>query len=200
LGTLGLPRGPVASVQIVTAQLFWTGRKHPDCRLLFDGPTIRHIVRVEGNDDDLLRTWTHESLHARLPYDTDAADEAARHRGFEEGLVEGLARTVVRDAAGLHPLERSYAYYVAAYETLASALGIDPMLLWRRLWRFPTGRVRAVFASEVENALSAAAKPPLAAGQRRRLAAVADRLFASSRRDYPVSRDAMLAVWRTAIG
>jgi hypothetical protein len=127
------------------------------------------------------------------------SDEARLHCGYEEGMVEGLARFVVRDAAGLRPLERSYAYYVAAYETLASLIGVEVTAVWRRLWRFPAGQARQAFVDEIAAALRASSQEPFTADQRRRLAGAADQLFATTRRDYPVARDAMLALWRMAL-
>jgi len=126
LAALGLPRGLVVAVEIHEVIALWSGRKVPDCRLLFNGPALRHMLYQERNPDDILRSWVHESLHGRLPFHAEAATEARLHTGYEEGMVEGLARYVVRDMAGLRPLERSYRFYVAAFEALASLLGTPP--------------------------------------------------------------------------
>jgi hypothetical protein len=129
LDAMGLPRGPVAGVEIHEVIALWSGRNLPDCRLLLNGSALRHMLHREGNSDDVLRTWVHESLHARQPFHPGAASDALLHEGYEEGLVEGLARYVVRDMAGLRPLERSYGFYVVAYEALAGLLGTQPVAL-----------------------------------------------------------------------
>jgi hypothetical protein len=199
LNALGLPRGPIAGIEIEDVQQFWTGSKRPDCRLLLSGPALRHIVRVERNGTDLLRTWTHESIHGRQAYGPAAVGEARLYEGYEEGMVEGLARHVVRDTMGLQPLERSYAYYVAAYEALAELAGIGPEMIWRALWRFPSGAVREHFADVVSTVHREVTGVVLTARQRGRLVAVADRLFSNERRDTLPEKNAMLATWKIAL-
>jgi hypothetical protein len=197
--SLGLPRGTVLGVRIEASLRFSAGRKHPDCWLVINGRVMRDIVRVHGDGDDFLRTWVHESLHARQPYSPNAANEARLYQGYEEGMVEGLARLIVRDRAGLRPLERSYTFYVAAYEAVATVAGVRADTLWRALWLFPAGEVRAAFVDAVDTARREASGRLLTMEQRSRLRAVADRLFATSRRDELPARDVMLALWRIAL-
>jgi hypothetical protein len=152
-----------------------------------------------GNADDLVRTWTHESLHARQPFDLGAPEEVRLFQGYEEGLVELLARLVVRDMYGLHPLERSYEYYVAAYETLAQVAQVSADALCRSLWLCPTGSVRRNFVDSLDSTRHERIGLLLSIGQRARLRAAADQVFATSRRGDVPGRDAMLAMWRIAL-
>jgi hypothetical protein len=202
LNAAGLPRGPIRGVRIEAAFRFTAGRKDPDCWVVFNGHVMRDIVRVRNAADDFWRTWVHESIHGRRPSAAGAAGEARLALGIEEGLVEGLARLVVRDMAGMLISERSYAYYVAAYETLAAAIGVNAAAIWRALWPEPTGGVRAAFAGVVDRVRHQVGIAPLRPVQSARLRAVADRAFATSRRDTPTSaatRDAMLDLWRIAL-
>lgn len=195
----GLPRGPVLSVAIVPGLPLWAGRKLPSCHLFLSGERMREMVRVRHESDDVIRTWVHESLHARQPYSPAAETEIRPYQGYEEGMVEGLARLVTRDLAGMHPLELSYAYYVAAYEGLADAVGVDVEVVWRSLWLYRTGEVRAVFADVVDQLRRQAGRQPLTEAQRTRVLGAGDTLFASTRRLSPPARGAAAALWRVAL-
>jgi hypothetical protein len=76
-----------------------------------------------------MRTSAAERLRGSSP----ARGAASMWRGFEEGMVEGLARSVTGTAAGITVADPSYVYYVEAYRALARVAGIDAERLWRAL-------------------------------------------------------------------
>jgi hypothetical protein len=200
LAALGLPRGPVRDVRVEPSVGLSAGRKQPDCSLVFAAQVMREIVRVQRQPDDFFRTWVHESLHARQPYSSHAAIEYRQHRGYEEGMVEGLARLATRDKAGMRPLELSYAFYVGAYRTLAVVVGTDVERLWRGLWAYRTGEVRVAFGRVVDAAVQAATGRPMTPPQYARLQTAADRLFGTPRSGDRPNESALVALWRAALG
>ena len=197
LDALGLPRGPVAEIQIAAFGRNWLGRKHPDCRLMLDGHVMRQAVRALGRPDEVFRTWIHESLHGRQPYVVDPGSEQRRVPGYEEGMVEGLARIVTREKAAIRIVESSYDYYVRAYEALGAVVGVDAEQFWRELWRYPTGEVRSAMFDVADRVWQRAAGHRLTAAQRRRLQGVADQMFGPSRASVraPDAGD-LRAAWR----
>jgi hypothetical protein len=114
-------------------------------------------------------------------------------------MVEALARLVVRDKAGLRPLGLSYAYYVAAYRTLATAAGVDVEALLRTLWQHRTGEVRAAFVDTLDTVRLHATGQRLAAARRGHVQAVADQLFATARVNWQPAEDEMDRLWRMAL-
>src|SRR6266516_4581185 len=176
---LELPRGPTREVRVEATGRGWIARKDPVCDLIFDGVALKTIVRDIGRPDDAFRTWIHESLHARKPFATESDVEQRRFRGFEEGLVEALARLATRDKAGMTITAVSYQYYVESYRALADVLSTDLEGLLRRLWQFPAGRVREVFVGIVDDERQAHRVSVMSMLQRTRLQAVADILFSS---------------------
>ena len=197
LRALGLPRGVVREVRIESAGWGWVGRKHPDCSLVLDGEAIQDLIRLYDQPDTVFRTWVHESLHARQRHAVSPDTESRSVRGYEEGLVEGLARRITRDKAGMNPLEPSYDYYVQAYRCLARLLGDDVEQLWRELWRFPTGQVRLEFVGVVLGRLRRISGYAMTAIQRSRLQVVADRFFSTSRLWDQPDEGTMIQVWRS---
>lgn len=197
LEALGLPRGPVRGVSVESVGRGWAGRKYPDCRLVFDAEVLRAMLRTH-QPDDLFRTWIHESLHGRQRYSPRASDEIRRFQGFEEGMVEGLARTVARDKAGMHLLGLSYDWYVVVYQSLATVVGVAPELLWRQLWQSRAGEVRLAFPAVVDTHWSQRTGQPLTAAQLGRIQAMADVLFASARKDDQPERSSLDTRWRIA--
>lgn len=113
-------------------------------------------------------------------------------RGYEEGLVEGLAQLVMRERAGMSPLDVSYPYYVAAYRAVAAVMGIDLEALWRALWVYPTGGVRREFVDVIDRMRSHALGQAMTQRQRDRLQALADRAFASGLSGAAAPEQAML--------
>jgi hypothetical protein len=196
LAAVGLPRGPVREVRIESSRANLAGQKLPDSSLILFGERLRDFVRERGQGDTTFRTWVHESLHARQPYAVRAASEYRQYRGYEEGMVEGLARLVTRVQAGMNPLEVSYGYYVTAYHALASILTVPVEPLWRELWQRPTGEVRAGFVPAVDAAHLAGTGRPLTSVERARLLGVADTLFRSDRSGDLPDESVMGIVWR----
>jgi hypothetical protein len=114
-----------------------------------DAFLIDRCVRADGAPDDVVRTWLHESIHARRPFAPTYRDESRLAAGYEEGPAEGLARRIMRAQPGMQTIEHAYGRYVAAYETLAARLPCAPDLLWRHLWQSPAGAVRHAFPGVV---------------------------------------------------
>jgi hypothetical protein len=199
LVAVGLPRGPVAAVQVVDADSRWLGQKTPECVLQLAGDGLHQLVRQYGEPDRFFRTWVHESLHARQPYAPRAAIEQRQTRGYEEGMVEGLARLVLVGKARIPHAGGSYEYYVTAYTTLARILIVDVEILWRELWRHRTGEVREVFAETVDQLRFLAAGVRLSDSDRGRLLAVADTVFGSDRARARPEPSLLEALWRTVL-
>lgn len=202
LRACGLPRGPVLEVRIEDG-FGPQGRKRLDCSLLLGGVSMRRVVREDRRPDSTFRTWVHESLHARQAYATDVYWEYRAHRGFEEGMVEGLARLITREKAGLDPSDTSYAYYVAAYRALARAGDLDVEELWRALWQHPTGMVRGNFVGTIEMLRRSGTGESLTTAQNVRLQGIADLVFGSDRVDFTAdepTEGTLTSLWRAAFG
>jgi hypothetical protein len=137
-------------------------------------------------------------MHARCPYAAGASSDYARHRGYEEGLAEGLARQVTHRLAGILPVRPSYEYYVVAYRALSRVLGLDVEQLWRALWVYPAGRVRDEFGRTVRAAVRQTSGQTLSSDETARLQGVADQLFQPSRVNLIPNEDALIALWRAA--
>ncbi len=184
LSALGLPRGHVREVRIESVGRGWLGRKTSECDLVFDAELFASGLRTQRKPDELFRTWVHESLHGRQAFAPTVISEAHHWRGYEEGLVEGLAQVATKRKAAMEILESSYPYYVAAYEALAAVLAVEPEGLWRALWASPAGTVRrafgvAVAGLRVERRISA-----LTQVQSRDLRTLADQMFGTMRAAY----------------
>lgn len=147
LAALRFPRGPVAGIEFSRLSISQSGQKLPDCRIMLAGIALESALSEE-RVDGFFGTWVHESIHARQPYAHGASTEYRQYRGFEEGLVEGLTRHVL-ERAGIAPRTGAFSYYVVVYEQMAHVLGIDTVELWRRLWKYPTGTISAVFVDVV---------------------------------------------------
>lgn len=172
----GLPRGrQVRGPYVEPIGRGWAGRKAPDCRLLIDTDAFRDLDRVE-RADSLLKTWIHESIHGRQPYSPGFSEEWRLHRGFEEGLAEGLARIIASELE-LVPILASYNSYVAAYQTLADALDVPVEDLFRSLWEFAVGQVATGFLTGVDDVIARHERNALSPFQRIRLFARARSVF-----------------------
>lgn len=175
----------------------WAGRKAQDCRLLLDTGAFRDIDGVR-RADSLLKTWIHESIHGRQPYSSGFAAEWRTHRGFEEGMVEGLAR-IIANALMLQPVLASYNYYVAAYDALAIVLNVPVEGLWRRLAAYPAGEVASGFITSVEDMIARHHRSPLTPFQRVRLIVRARNVFGSPNGVQLPDEDILLRGWREVL-
>jgi hypothetical protein len=110
LEVLGLPRGPVRAVLVEASSRGWAGRKLPDCAIVLDALVLHSNLRLVNRPDSVIRTWLHESVHARQPYGPEAIRANRGFRGYEEGLAEGLARLVVNDIAGFQASGGTFDY------------------------------------------------------------------------------------------
>jgi hypothetical protein len=199
LGAIGLPRGPIRAVRIEQAGSRWFGRKHPDCTLFVAGDGLRFMIHVRAQPDSMWRTWVHESIHARQAYSPRAGDEYRLTPGYEEGLVEGLTQITTRDHAGIAIVAGRFDYYVQAYRTLIRALELEVNDVWRALWQYPAGEVRAALLTTVERIRRGSGGPDLTASHRRRLTAIADQLFGVARARGEPDERAMMALWEVAL-
>jgi hypothetical protein len=181
LRAVRLPRGTVVGVEVRPVGRLWLGRKEPTCYLHFDADLLRRAVRDQRAPDDVFKTWVHESIHGRQPFALGDAAQHRRTRGYEEGIVEGLARVVTRDRAGMSIADAAYDYYVTAYQSLADVLDAPVEHVWRRLWTHPLGGVRAAFVEEAGAVLADSSGQRLTAAQRIRLLGLGDQAFSSGR-------------------
>jgi hypothetical protein len=195
LDLLKLPRGPGAIVQIGHYGRGWIGRVALDGGIRLDAEQVRHFVFEERQPDRIFHTWVHESLHARAPAAATRGAEAERWKGYEEGLVEGLARLVTASAAGVKLTGTSYEFYVASYRALASAVGVDVENLWRELWSAKPGEVRAHFSAMVDLVRQRHGAAALDGDQRRRLGLVGDRVMATERANDDPSEIVLARLW-----
>jgi hypothetical protein len=199
LAALGLPRGPIRGVRVESAGRGWIGLKHPDCTLLMDGLRVQRLVQSLQDCDRVFHTWVHESLHGRRLYVDSLAVEQRRHRGYEEGMVEGLARIVTGEKAGMKPGMVSFDYYVQAYAALARACAIGVEALWRALWQFPAGAVRAEFGDALTRSFRQAHGRALTPTQRAALWSLADQHFDSDRLARVPNDVLLTASWKVAL-
>ena len=152
----GLPRGDIAGVYVLADDedpeiVNNYGYKHPGCWIVISRRLLQRVLAGKIDTDKILHTWIHESLHARRPFVESA--EYGYAPGFEEGVVDWLARQLIHKLTGWkNPDRHPYDGYVYAMEGLARALGIEPEQFMRRLWKQPTGAVSAeVFAAVREH-------------------------------------------------
>ncbi len=196
LRALALPRGVIARIEVADFGRGWAGRKLADCHLLFDRSVLARRLDAARYPDDTLRTWTHESLHARQSFTGEYARFAATTSGYEEGLAEALARLVLRAGNDMHIRDESYAYFTGAYRALAVAVGVEEEALLRNLWRAAPGDVRAVFVDTVDDSRRAAGSPPFTTAERGRLQAIGDTLFATNRAALASDVRMLIQTWR----
>ena len=199
LDAAGLPRGPHVKGPFVTATGHgWAGRKAPDCSLFIDPETFRDLPD-EDRPDSLFKTWVHESLHGRQPYSPGFAAEWRAYRGFEEGMVEGLARQLVVDGLGMRPVLASYSSYVDAYRALSDALGAPSGELWTALWELPAGELSEGFVPTVGTVLDRVGATSLSSRQQIGLFARARTVFASANAVRPPDGTMLVNLWREAL-
>lgn len=153
------------------------------------------MVAALHDFDRFFSTWIHESIHARQPYSSDAGEEYQQHRGFEEGLVEGLTRYMLQQA-GIPPVEGSFSFYVAAYEQLASTLDVQAVDLWRSLWEHPAGTVRDSFVDVIDNFYQQKVGIRLVHSQRLRIFITATGLFSRRQNPRTFNKDEIHEIWK----
>jgi hypothetical protein len=180
LEALALPRDPASAIRLVGEGRTWLARVTLDGSILIEAERLRYYLRL-GMADRVAHAWVHESIHARRASSFGRSAESAAWTGYEEGLAEGLARTVTEWKAGISVPDRSYEYFVQAYQGLARAGGFEAERLWRLLWRHRPGEVRRHFARAVDDARREVGAALLSPKQHSRLVAVADRVFAAGR-------------------
>lgn len=176
------------------------GAKFPSCLLVLSGNYARSMFEIHNRPDSIFRTWIHESLHARQPFTAEEfLAEADEFKGYEEGLVEGLARIVVREKAAMETVDLAYDRYVRAYRTLAGILGTPPEHLWRELWAAGNGHVRAAFPAAIAGQLRSTRGQPLTAGAAAEMHQAADLLFATGRENEDLTDSQMERIWRSVL-
>lgn len=180
LAAAGLPPGQINGPIIDQVGRGWYGRKAHDCTLIIDIRTLNFLPEKD-RPDSTLRTWIHESLHARHPYSAGFDREWREQRGFEEGVVEGLTRLIVVESLALLPVITSYHFYVGAYRALAEVLEVDVEQLWRSLWNYPAGDVSTMLLPIVERILRERGRAPLTPAQYARFSGLAVRHFTTDR-------------------
>lgn len=192
----GLPRGRTRGFRIISLGNGVRGRKTPDCWIEISENHVAEMLEPRWTPDGIFKSWVHESLHARQPYAALELRNAEypAFEGYEEGLVEGLARWIIRDQAGMAYVP-AYESYVRAYEVLSFVLGVSAEALWRLLWRYRFGTVRAAFPREVSriwyNLTGRWATEE-------RLQNAADAIFAFHGRMPPYSEADLTAHWKEA--
>lgn len=201
MAALGFRRAPIRSLSLVIPpQAGSLGLKYATCDLQIGRPALRHELGPGGAPDGVVETWIHESLHGRaFPWGPGRRAEAA-YPGFEEGLVEGITRSIARQT-NLRPGLPVYGRYVQTYEELAHVLGVRPDAIYEALYRLPNGSVMDGFVSAIDAVRRVQAEPPLTPGQHGKLEATAKRLFDASHRREAASasrRQPIRRAWRRA--
>lgn len=199
LAGLGLPRGPIQRpIVMEPLPLGRSGVKLPDCRIVLSTTYFRTLELLYGTLEPAFRTWVHESIHARAPYEADFLDEFENWPGYEEGLADGLAGLVCQ-GAGMDTVETAYGPYVRAYSALARVLDWDAWALLGQLWELPFGRVRNGLLQVAQNRWIAISDAELSMTRQENLRAAADLLFAPSQLTRNASDSALVDQWRAAL-
>jgi hypothetical protein len=193
LKALGLPRGPVRTVQF--RALIDRGWKSEDCDLLLSREWLFEAL-LEHHPDSVFRTWVHESIHARAPFRSDWRLEYQYTPGYEEGVAEGLAQIATKQCAQMTPRAGVGEPFYVAYECLASALGQETESLLRHLWQFQCGEVRGSTLGLIFDTMS---ETNITEDQTRRIIDVADDLFSRARLLEAPNRLAMFQLWKRAL-
>lgn len=190
---LGYPRGPVNSVKLEIMRGA-SGAKDPNCDILINPLEIARNLKYGQHADETWRTWVHESLHARQTFAPTLSAEYRAASGYEEGMVDGLARLIVADQAGMvlpAAATMGYTSYVIGYRALASVLGVDEETLLARVWRFAAGTIRRNFP----DILDAYRSTPLTLTERGMVRAYASRLFATANMRATVVEQEVIDAW-----
>ncbi len=190
----GFPRYGVSDVFIDPAMRWGRrGEKRATCEIVLSQRYFFDTLAANRDLDALVRTWVHESFHGRLPFSSSEKRniEYQRYAGYEEGLVDGLARYVVRRHKGMS-YDALCLPYIRVYEALAETLHVAPLDLWRSLWRYPYGEVREHFVASITMAVNRPVRGDT-------LLETADRLFATGELDFPRSSAEVRRMWQEAL-
>jgi hypothetical protein len=197
---LGIPRGPInLPVRVEPRAVGRNAVKLEECSLVISSTYLRMVPRLYSSLDAAFRTWLHESIHARQPYDPAWRTEFEPWEGYEEGLADGMANVLCNWAGAIILETTDYVAYVQAYRAMAAVLQIQLWSLLRRLWNVPTGRVREALHTVVDeqyHKLTGLRLSPSAISQ---LQQTADALFVTGRTDEDHSDREVEAQWRGAL-
>ncbi len=198
LRALGFPRAPIRGVEVDHGLVLWAARKDADCTIYLSAQSLRAVLR-QKKPDDIFRTWVHESLHARQPFSPNYRREYAPFPGFEEGLVEGLARSLLEQHAGFPAIAGSFDYYVAGYRALVAALEFEPDLIWQAMWRVRPGDVRGSLPVVLDALNRQQTGSRLEATRLSKLAGVADTIFSAQRSKQRPDEAQLSRLWKVAL-
>ena len=200
LAHLGVPRAAINyPIRVEPRAVGRNAVKLEECSLVLSSSYLRMLPRYYSSLEPAFRTWLHESIHARQPYAGDWRVEFEAWEGYEEGLADGMANVLCGWAGATIPEATDYVAYVQAYQTLTAVLQISMWTLLRRLWEFPTGRVREGLPSVVEAWYRELTGRGLSSDAAGRLQSTADTLFATGRTALDRSDREVEALWRGAL-
>lgn len=195
MAAVGLPRAPVRSVAVRSVNA--NGQKSPDCDLTIGRAWLARSV-ADDRPDSVWRTWVHESLHARAKFDMRHGIYA-HSPGFEEGPVEGFARLITRELAGMEPDTPAYGSYVAACVTLAGRLDVTPDRLYRHLLKNNFDDLERNFVGAVASLMAEEGRP-IEDATLAKLRAVAAEVFSVFNHAAETDFDRADAQWRRVFG
>jgi len=197
---LGVPRGPIdLPIRVEPRAVGRNAVKREECSLILSSTYFRMLPRLYSSLEPAFRTWLHESIHARQPYVDNWRSEFEEWEGYEEGLADAMANVLCQWAGAVIPETTDYVAYVQAYQALAAVLQLSTWALLRRLWVFPTGRVREGLPTVVEAWYRQLTRRELSAEAVRRLRSVGDELFVTGRTEPDRSDREVEALWRGAL-
>jgi hypothetical protein len=191
----GFPRPALTGLSLVTLP-GTAGVKLPSCHLRIG---LEEFESALGSwPDEVIVTWIHESVHGRHGPWTAVSSAAQHHRGYEEGLAEGIAQLVAR-IAGLTIDTPLYPHFVRSYEILATVLELKPEHLYRRLWHVRHARIEDQFDHLVNQMVAESRGRPLSPIARGKLRQAALALFSSRRRAESPDDLSIQREWETAL-
>lgn len=198
LKTSGFPRGPVSGLRLVESINGGKARKTKECVLEFSVADMRAFVDELNQPDDVVRSWIHESVHARQFFAPNADDEYHSFPGVEEGLVENVTMIVVRET-GIRPLDLPRTRFTVAYQILAEIIGIPTERLVRELFKARTGEVSQMLPSVVALLIAETQNRDLGGRNQLRLIAAARQVFNADRVQWPLIDEEVRDIWRRAL-
>ena len=198
LAALGVPPGHARRVRVEAGPVAWAGKTDDDGTIHLSAIALRAYVYQDRLPDAVLRTWVHELLHGRQPSAPTYRLEYTRMPGYEEGMVEGLARSILR-RQGIEAIGGTFDYFVAAYRALTSELGVGASHLWRALWDAPPGGVRTAFTDAIVAALARQADVDVSSERLANLRTIADTLFEARRTVWRPDVATLRRTWRSAL-
>jgi len=175
LRALGYPRHPTAIVRICEWEA--PGRTTPSLEVRLGKWFLRRDLILRDDADRPLRTWVHESIHAREPWAPDWKGEFEVWPGYEEGLASGLAVLILHRSGIAVEDNPSYSFYVDVYRELAARIGVEFETLLRKLWEYQPATIRRNFGRIVNSLYKQAGARSLSKTQLRRLRSAADAQF-----------------------